>query len=121
MPREVPVEVDILDSEVVVRRSRAIVHCLVPHPSSPFVEHNIVRRAHTLCLWVEDAVGLRALRVADEHSRSAPIVELADVAKLLGEREAAEDPQVGDRRLAPMPSLVRRPVVERLVGERLRM
>jgi hypothetical protein len=28
----------------------------------------------------------------DEHPCSAPVVELADVAKLLGEREAAEDP-----------------------------
>jgi hypothetical protein len=36
------------------------------------------------------------------------------VAKLLGEREAVEDPQVGDRRLAPMPSLIRRPAVESL-------
>jgi hypothetical protein len=37
-------------------------------------------------------VGLRALRVANEHLWGAAIVELADVAKLLGEREAAEDP-----------------------------
>jgi hypothetical protein len=36
-------------------------------------------------------VGLRALRVADEHPWSAPVVELADVAKLLAECEAAED------------------------------
>jgi hypothetical protein len=28
----------------------------------------------------------------DEHPRSAPVVELADVAKLFGDREAAEDP-----------------------------
>jgi hypothetical protein len=39
-----------------------------------------------------DAIGLRALRVANEHPWGAPAVELADVAKLLGEREAAEDP-----------------------------
>jgi hypothetical protein len=104
--------VEVLDSEVVVRRSRAVVHRLVPRPSSAFVEHNIARGAHTLCLRVEDAVGFRALGVADEHSRSAPVVELADVAKLLGEREAAKDPQVGDRRLAPMPGLVWRPAVE---------
>jgi hypothetical protein len=44
-----------------------------------------------MCLWVKDAVGFRALRVADEYSRRAPVVELANVAKLLGEREAAED------------------------------
>ncbi len=75
----------------------------------------------TRFLRVENAVGLRALRVADENPWGAPVVELADVAKLLGEREAAEDPQVGDRRLAPMPSLVQCPAVEALVGERLRM
>jgi hypothetical protein len=38
-----------------------------------------------------DAVGLRVLRVANEHPWGAPVVELADVAKLLGEGEAAED------------------------------
>jgi hypothetical protein len=106
--------VDVLDSEVVVSRSRAVVHRLVPRPSSPFVEHNVACRAHTLCLRVEDVIGLRAFRVADEHSRSAPVIELADVAKLLGKSEAAEDPQVGDRRLAPMPGLVRCPALERL-------
>jgi hypothetical protein len=35
-------------------------------------------------------VGLRALRVADEHPQSASVVELTDVVKLIGEREAAE-------------------------------
>jgi hypothetical protein len=30
----------------------------VPGPSSPFVEHYVARRAHTLCSWVKDAVGL---------------------------------------------------------------
>jgi hypothetical protein len=84
--------VDVLDGEVVVRRSRAVVHRLVPCPSSPFVEHYITRRAYTLCFLVKDVVGLRALRVANEHPWGAPVVELADVAKLLGEHEAAEDP-----------------------------
>jgi hypothetical protein len=46
----------------------------------------------TLCLRVKNAVGLQALRVADEHPRSAPIVEFANVAKLLGECEAAKNP-----------------------------
>ena len=84
-------KVDVLDGEV-VRRSRAVVHRLVPRPSSPFVEHNVARRAHTLCLRVEDAVGLRALQAANVHPRGASVVEFADVAKFLGEREAAEDP-----------------------------
>jgi hypothetical protein len=105
-------EVEVLNSEVVVCRSQAVVHHLFPRPSPAFIEHNIVRSTHMLCLRVEDAAGLRALCVADEHSRSAPVIELADVAKLLGEREAAKDLQVGDRRLAPMPSLVWRPTVE---------
>jgi hypothetical protein len=84
--------VDILDGEVVVRQSRVVVHRLVPGPSSPFVEHYVARRAHMLCSWVKDVVGLRALRIANGHTWGAPVVELADVAKLLGEREAAEDP-----------------------------
>jgi hypothetical protein len=84
--------VDILDGEVVVRRSRAVVHRFVPYPSSLFVEHYVTHRAHTLYPWVKNVVGLRALRVADEHPCSAPVVELADVAKLLAEYEAAEDP-----------------------------
>jgi hypothetical protein len=108
--------VDVLDSEVVVRRSRAVIHCIVPCPSSSFVEHYVTCRAHTLHLWVKNAVGLRALRVTDEHPRSALVVEPADVAKLLGEREATEDLKVRDRRLAPMPSLVRRPAVDSLGG-----
>jgi hypothetical protein len=53
----------------------------VPCPSSPFVEHYVTRRVHMLCPWVKNAVGFRALRVADEHPRDAS-----------GEREAAEDP-----------------------------
>jgi hypothetical protein len=85
-------EVDVLDGEVVVRWSRAVVHRFVPCPSSPFVEHYVARRAHMLCPWVKNAVGLQALRVADEHPWSAPVVELADVAKLLAECEAVEDP-----------------------------
>jgi hypothetical protein len=64
----------------------------VSYPSPPFVEHYVAHRAHTLCPWVKNAVGLRALRVADEHPWSAPIVELADVAKPLVECKAAEDP-----------------------------
>jgi hypothetical protein len=59
-----------------------------PHPSLNTTSC-VVR---TRCPSVKNAVGLRALHVADEHPRSAPVVELADVAKLLDEREAAEDP-----------------------------
>jgi hypothetical protein len=84
--------VNVLDGEIVVRRSRAVIHRFVSCPSSPFVEHYVVRRAHTLCLWVKNVVGPRALRVTDEHPQSAPVIELADVAKLLSEREAAKDP-----------------------------
>jgi hypothetical protein len=103
--------------EVVVRRRRAVIHHLVLGPSSPFVEHYIARRAHTLCSWVKDAVGLRALHVANEHPWGAPVVELADVAKLLGECEATEYPQVRDRWLALMLSLIRCHPVECLGGQ----
>jgi hypothetical protein len=84
-------KVDVLDGEVVVHRSQVVVHRFVPCPSSPFVEHYVARRAHTLCPWVKNAVGLRVLCVADEHPWSAPVVKLADMAKLLTECEAIED------------------------------
>jgi hypothetical protein len=84
--------VDVLDGEVVVRRSRSVVHRLVPSPSSPFVKHYVVCHTHTLCPWVKNVIGLRALRVANEHPRSTLVIEFANVAKLLGERKATEDP-----------------------------
>jgi hypothetical protein len=40
-----------------------------PRPSS----NTTSRVVRTRCPWVKDAVGLRALCVADEHSRSAPV------------------------------------------------
>jgi hypothetical protein len=61
---------------------------------------------------VKDTVGLHAIRVADEDPRSAPIVELANVAKLLDERDAAEDAEVADRRRAVVPHLIWRLFVE---------
>jgi hypothetical protein len=51
-------EVDVLDGEVVIRRSRVVVHLFVPCPSSPFIEHNVARRAHMLCPWIKNALGL---------------------------------------------------------------
>jgi hypothetical protein len=45
-----------------------------------------------LCPRVRNAVGLRSLHVADEQPWSAPDIELADVAKLIGKRESTEDP-----------------------------
>jgi hypothetical protein len=113
--------VDVLDGEVVVCRSRAVAHRFVPCPSSLFVEHYIVRRAHTLCPWVKNAVGLRALRVADEHTWSAPVVELVDVVKLLAKREAAKDLYVRVRRLASMQASYDVLLLRVMVGERLRM
>jgi hypothetical protein len=37
-------------------------------------------------------IGLQALCVANEHPRSTLVIEFANVAKLLGERKATEDP-----------------------------
>jgi hypothetical protein len=83
-------EVEVLDGEVVVHQSRVVVHrCPMPI----FALRRTLRRtscAHSMSR-VKNAVGLRAIRVADEHPWSAPVVELADVANLLAEREAAED------------------------------
>jgi hypothetical protein len=108
--------VDGLDGEVVVFRSRTVVHRFVPCASSPFIEHYITRHVHTLCPCVKNVVGLRALRVADEHPRSASVVELAAVSKLHSKHEIAKDPYLRDCQLAPMPSLVRCPTVESFGG-----
>ncbi len=107
---------DVVDDEVSEHRSRAVVHRLVPSPTSPFVEHDVPRNADALRCRVEDAVGLDALRIADEDSRRAPVVELADVVELLGEGETAKDAEVAHHRLAPMPGLVRRLAVKGLGG-----
>ena len=103
---------DVVDDEVSESRSRAVVHRLVPGPASPFVEHDVPGDADALCRRVGDAVGLDALRVADEDPWRASVVELADVVELLGEREAAEDVEVADRRFVPVLGLVRRLAVK---------
>ena len=69
-----------------------------------------------LCCRVEDAVGLDALRVADEDPWRAPVVELADVVELLGEGETAKGAEVAHHRLTPVPGLVRRFAVKGLGG-----
>jgi hypothetical protein len=47
-------EVDVLDGEVIIRRSRAIIHHFVPCPSSPFVEHYVAPScAHAVSLGQE--------------------------------------------------------------------
>ena len=74
---------DVVDNKVSESRSRAVVHGLVPGLASPFVEHDVPGDADTLCCRVEDAVGLDALRIADEDPWRAPVVELADVVELL--------------------------------------
>ena len=86
----------ILNDEVADLRSQAVIHHVVPCPTSTLIEHNIT---------CEDAVGLHAVRVADEDPWFAPVVKLADVAKLLDECEAAKDAKVIDRRLAVMPHI----------------
>jgi hypothetical protein len=74
-------------SDVRVEPSSTALSHIHPRPSS----NTTSRVVPTLCPWVKNAIGLRALRVADEHPWSAPVVELADVAKLLTECEATED------------------------------
>jgi hypothetical protein len=83
-----------------------------PTPNLSLVKHNIAREAHMMCNRVEDAVGLNTIRVAYEDPWSAPVVELADVAKLLDERDAAEDAEVADLRRAVVSHLVCRLAVE---------
>lgn len=77
-----------------------------PMPSLAFIEYDVMRYPHTLCHRVEHMIGLSPLSVADEDSRRATIVELADVVQLLDEGEVAEDTQVADCWLAPVPGLI---------------
>jgi len=99
--------VDVVDNEVSESQCQAIVHCLVPSLALPFVEHDIPGDADTICRSVKDAVGLDALFVADEDSRRALFVELANVVKLLGESETLEHAEVARHWLALVPGLVR--------------
>jgi len=75
----------------------------------------------THCHWVEDAIGLDALRVADEDPWRAPVIELADVVELLDERQAAEDVEVADRLLVPVQASYGVLPSRALVGKRLRI
>jgi hypothetical protein len=51
-------QMGVFDSEVIVHWSQVFVHCLVPCPSSPFIENYITRRVHMSCSWVKNVVGL---------------------------------------------------------------
>ena len=102
----------ILDGEVAEHGRRPVVHRLVPCPVASFIEHDVARHAHVLCRRVKHAVGLSPLCVADEDPWRAAIVKLAYVVPLLDEGEAAEDAQLADRWLAPMPGLIWRLAVE---------
>jgi hypothetical protein len=75
----------------------------------------------TRCHWVEDAVGLDALCVANEDPWRAPVIELADLVELLDERQAAKDAEVPDRLLAPVQASYGVLPSRALVGKRLRI
>jgi hypothetical protein len=107
--------VDVVDDEVSESRSQAVIHRLVPNLALPFIEHDASRDADVLCRGVEDAVGLDALRVVNEDSRRASIVELADVVEL-GEGKTAEDAEVAYHWLVPVLGLVRRLAIKGLGG-----
>jgi hypothetical protein len=109
--------VNVVDDEVSESRGRAIIHHLVLSPASPFVEHDVLGVADTMCRRVKDVVGLDALHVADEDPLRAPIIELADVVELLGEGKTAEDAEMAHHQLAPVPGLVRRLAVKGLGGQ----
>jgi hypothetical protein len=79
-------------------------HGLVP--ALRLIEHDITRRAHLPSHWIEDAVRLRTLSVADEDPGVTSVSELVDVAELLHERLAAEHAQVVHRWLPSMSSLI---------------
>jgi hypothetical protein len=79
-----------------------------------FIEDDIPRRAHMLSHRVKDVVRLDAFSVADEHTRCAPVAQLADVVQLLDVRKAAECAEVPDCRCAPMPGFIWSPPLQAL-------
>ncbi|KAG8075966.1 hypothetical protein GUJ93_ZPchr0006g42869 [Zizania palustris] len=74
------------------------------------------RNVDVLCRRVEDAVGLGSLRIADENSSRALVIQLADVVELLEECQAAEDVEVANRWLASVPGFIQRLAVKSLGG-----
>jgi hypothetical protein len=92
-----------------VKSRRAVADLSQSRPSSnTTLRATRTRRVH----WIQHAVGLGPLCVADEDPRRAAVVELADVVQLLDKGEAAEDAPIADRRLVPMLGLIWRLAVE---------
>jgi hypothetical protein len=71
------------------------------------IKHDVTRRAHLPSRWIEDAIRLCTLGVADEDPGATPVGELVDVAELLHKRSAAKHAQVVHCRLLSMPSFIR--------------
>jgi hypothetical protein len=70
------------------------------------IKHDVTRHAHLLSRWIEDAIRLCTLGVADEDPGATPVGEPVDVAELLHKHSAAEHTQMVHYRLSSMPSLI---------------
>ena len=72
------------------------------------IEHYITRDKYLVSAWVVEPVRLGTLRVAQEHHRCAPVLQLGeDRLRLPDMADAAECPEEGHTRLASMPRLER--------------
>ena len=70
-----------------------------------FVEYDVARDKYLVSAWVVEPVCLGTLRVAQEHHRCAPVLQLGEVRLCLPDMaDAAECPEEGHARLAPIPS-----------------
>jgi hypothetical protein len=71
------------------------------------IKHDVTCRAHLPSRWIEDAIRLCTLGIADEDTGTTLVDELVDVAELLHKRSAVEHVQMVHCRLLSMPSLIR--------------
>jgi hypothetical protein len=79
----------VLDDEILIHQSWTP-SFLVPVAPTVLVEDDVARDPHMLSCRVEDAISLGAVRVPDEDTGMAAVVELLKLSEILGEGEATE-------------------------------
>ena len=69
------------------------------------VKHDVARDNHLASAWVIEPIRLGTFRVAQEHHRCAPVLQLGeDRLHLPNVADLAECPKEGHARLVPIPS-----------------
>jgi hypothetical protein len=79
----------VLDDEILIHRSWTP-SFLVPIAPAVLVEDDIARDPHMLSCRVEDVISLGTVRIPDEDTGMAVVIELLKLSEILGEGEATE-------------------------------